>query len=215
MVVKESPSISNANDIMENKVPLREVLGNKSLWMVAIYFFLCSFFFFNWMAWAPALMMERGASPDTAALISSMIMWVTIPTLLLLPRLVHKLGLRKPLLWIPSIILALTPLWAMHITVNTGWLLMIAVGVLDSTRTVTINTLPIEIMPSEAVGTGSGLVSAMGMAGGVVGPMIGGYILDLTGSIDTALMVMIWVSVAAVLIIFRIPETGPKAVRKV
>ena len=207
--VRNLPGIDTASRMPENRVPLREVLGNKNLWAVAIYFFLCSIFFFNWIAWAPALMMERGASPETAALIASVVMWVIIPTELLIPRFVHKLRWRKPwLLWMPSIVLALVPLSAMYITVNLGWLLMIAVGILDSIRTVAIRSLPIEIMPSEAVGTASGLVDSVGMAGGVVGPLIGGYILDLTGSINSSLMVMIWISVAAVLCIFKIPETG-------
>ena len=210
--VKGLSTVRVLSDSAENKIPLRQVLSNKNLWVIAIFFFLCSFFFFNWVAWAPALMMERGASPDTAALISSVIMWVIIPTVLIVPRLSHKLGLRKPLLWIPSIILALVPLWAMHITVHFGWILMIMVGTLDSIRTVAIRTLPIEIMPVEAVGTASGLIDAVGLAGGVLGPLVGGYILDLTGSINSSLLVMIWISVAAVGLVFRIPETGQKAI---
>ncbi|MFC2045123.1 CynX/NimT family MFS transporter [Chloroflexota bacterium] len=208
--VRNLPGVDISSETMENIVPLRQVLGNKNLWMVAIYFFLCSIFFFNWIAWAPALMIERGATPATAALISSVVMWVIIPTELLMPRFANKLGLRKPLLWIPSIALTLVPLWAMYITVNLGWLLMIIVGILDSIRTVVIRTLPIEMMPRETIGTATGMIMSLGSAGGVIGPLIGGYILDLTGSINSSLMVMIWISVAAVVCIYKIPETGQR-----
>jgi CP family cyanate transporter-like MFS transporter len=156
-------------------------------------------------------MMEKGASAEIAGVISSIVMWITIPTLLLVPRLSHRLGLRKPFLWLPCLILALAPLMAMNINVALGLPLMALVGILDSTRTVAIRTLPIEIMPKEAVGTATGLVMSMGAVGGVIGPLAGGYLLDVTGDMTMMLYVLIGVSIASALIALRIPETGPKA----
>jgi nitrate/nitrite transporter NarK len=66
-------------------------------------------------------------------------------------------------------------------------------------------------MPNEAVATATGFIMSMGSTGGVIGPLAGGYLLDVTGDMTLMLYVLIGVSVASALIALRIPETGPKA----
>lgn len=188
----------------------RQLLRNKSLWLAAVLFLLHNFFFFNWVGWAPALMMEKGATPELAALMASVTMWVAIPTVLFVPRLSDKLGLRKPFLWIPSAILALTSLWAIHINVAMAWLLMAVVGMVHYSRFVTIMVLQAELMPKHVVGVASGFISSIGFIGGIIGALIGGRILDLTGSLNQSLLVLIGVSIAMAVIALKIPETGHK-----
>jgi CP family cyanate transporter-like MFS transporter len=208
-LVREAPPvISYENPDQNNRIPVSHVLKDKTLWLIAIFFFITSFFFHNWIAWAPELMMEKGASADTASLISSSLLWVAIPSVLLAPRFAHRMGLRKPFLLIPSIALALAPLWAIYMTAPMGWPLMIMVGIFDSVRTIMVLALPLELMPKEAVGTASGLIVSIGFSGGVVGPMVGGLILDLTGNLDMSLIVLLAISIAAIAIAYKIPETG-------
>ena len=61
------------------------------------------------------------------------------------------------------------------------------------------------------MGRASGLILSVGSVGGIVGPLIGGYALDLTGSLNQSLLVLIGVSIAAAVTAFQIPETGPRA----
>lgn len=211
-LVKEPSSGTNSGEtVTETSVPIKQVLSNKTLLIISIFFFLTTFFFQSFTAWTPELMIEKGASPDTASFIASMLMWVTVPAILITPRLAHKSGLRKPFLLIPSVILAFTPLWAIYMTLPMGWPLVIIIGVFDSVRTIITIALPIEIMPKEAVGTASGLLITIGFAGGIVGPLVTGRILDLTGSIDLSLFILIGISAAAVVLAFKIPETGLQA----
>ena len=163
-----------------------------------------------WVGWSPTLLMLEGATPEMAGLISSITLWVGIPTVFLMPRLAYKLGLRKLFLWAPAIALALAAWGAINISLPMGWLLMALVGVASTTRFVTMMVQPVEMMPKEVVGTASGLVFSVGYTGGVIGPLIGGHILDLTGSLDLSLLVLTCLSIAAVVIAFRLPETGPK-----
>ena len=212
ILVKEPPSESiQAQQVSREDKPSYQVWRNKSLWLVSILFSIHNFFFFNWSGWAPALMMEKGAPPDLAALIASVFLWVAIPSVLLAPRLSNKVGLRKPFLWIPSIILALTSLWAIYTNVPMAWALMALVGIVHNARLVTIMALPVEMVPKEAVGAASGLLFSVGFIGGIIGPLIGGHILDLTGSLNLSLIVLIGVSIATVGIAFKVPETGPRA----
>ena len=95
-----------------------------------------------------------------------------------------------------------------------GWALVITIGIFDSVRTIITIMLPIEIMPREAVGTASGLLITIGFAGGIVGPLVTGRILDLTGSMDLSLVILIGISVAAIALAFKIPETGLQARRE-
>ncbi|MBA7663249.1 hypothetical protein ES703_71288 [subsurface metagenome] len=91
---------------------------------------------------------------------------------------------------------------------------MAVVGVAVCTRFPMILALPVEMMPKEEVGTASGLVFSMGYTGGVIGTLTGGRILDITGSLDLSLLVLSGASIAAAVIAFRLPETGPKAKSK-
>ena len=211
ILVKEPPSKSiYVEPTSKSNIPFRQVLQNKNLWLVAILLLLEDFFFYTWTGWAPALMILKGATPSMAGLIASITIWVGIPTVLFMPRLAYKLGLRKPFLWGPSIVLAFAAWGAMHITLAMSWPLMALVGVADLTRYVIILALPIEMMPKEAVGAATGLLFSIGYIGGVIGPLIGGHIFDLTGSLNLSFLVLIGVSIAAVSIAFRLPETGTK-----
>jgi hypothetical protein len=47
--------------------------------------------------------------------------------------------------------------------------------------------------------------------GGVIGAWVGGRILDLTGSLDIAMLILIGISAATAGIALRLPETGRKS----
>ena len=90
---------------------------------------------------------------------------------------------------------------------------MALVGIADCTLLVTVLALPVELVSEKEVGTASGLLLAIGHAGGLIGPWVGGHLLDITGNFDRSLLVLMGAAVAAVAIAFRLPETGPKAKR--
>jgi cyanate permease len=92
-----------------------------------------------------------------------------------------------------------------------SWPLMVIVGIANITRFSTILALPVETMSREEVGTASGFVLSIGYAGGIIGPLIGGRVLDLTGNLNQSLIMLIFVSIAAAILAARLPETGPRA----
>jgi CP family cyanate transporter-like MFS transporter len=201
---------------MESKTPsvgtpFLRVIRNKHLWLVSILFVLHNFFFFAWTGWAPHLLMAKGASDTLAGLITSIFPWVGIPTVLLMPRLAYKIGLRKPFLWVPAIIMAMASLGAIYMNLNLSWLVMAIVGIANNTRFITVLTLPVEMVPEKDVGTASGLILSIGHMGGVIGAWVGGRILDLTGSLDIVMLILVGISAATAGIALRLPETGRKA----
>ncbi len=125
-----------------------------------------------------------------------------------MPRLAYKLGLRKPFLWIPAIALAVAALAARAITLDMSWIIMVVVGVTTGTQFAILLALPVEMVPKEQVGAASGLVLSVGYIGGIIGPLMGGRILDVTGSLSLSLVVLIGVSIAMAGVAIMLPETG-------
>jgi AAHS family 3-hydroxyphenylpropionic acid transporter len=197
--------------VSQGKTPFRQILRNKRLWLAAGLLLLHNLFFYSWTGWAPTLMRLKGATPELAGLIASVTIWVAIPAAFLVPRHAYRLGLRKPFLWIPGIILALAAWGVIGANIFMSWFLMALVGVAIIARFTTILALPVEMMPRKDVGKASGLILSLGYVGGVLGALVGGRILDVTGSLDHSFLVLVAVSVAAVGIAFGLPETGPRA----
>ncbi len=197
--------------LREVNTPFRHVLHNKRLWLAASLLLLHNFFFYSWTGWSPTLMRLKGATPELAGIITSVTIWVAIPAAFLIPRLAHRLRLRKPFLWIPGIILALAAWGIISTTIPVSLFLMALVGVAIIARFTTILALPIEMMSRRDVGKASGVILSLGYVGGVLGALVGGRILDITGGLDHSFLVLAVVSLAAVGIAFGLPETGPKA----
>ena len=67
------------------------------------------------------------------------------------------------------------------------------------------------MVPKEFVGAASGMVLSIGYIGGFVGPWLAGYIMDATGNLNLALVVLTGVAIALLCIALIIPETGSRA----
>ena len=160
--------------------------------------------------WAPELMVMKGASPDLAALMASVVFWVSLPIAFVVPWTSDKLGVRKPFLWPSFLVLALVSLVAIYAPLSLGWLLMAAFGIGSAIGFVILLVLPVELVPAEAVGKASGMIISISYIGGLVGPWITGHIIDNTGNLDLALVVLIVLSAVATYLALRLPETGPR-----
>jgi cyanate permease len=73
-----------------------------------------------------------------------------------------------------------------------------------------ILALPVELVSKESVGVASGMVLSIGYLGGLVGPWLAGYIMDITGNLDLALVVLVGTAIIWTVIAFLIPETGSR-----
>ncbi|MFC1872835.1 CynX/NimT family MFS transporter [Chloroflexota bacterium] len=211
LVIEPPHDIGHVKTTSVNTALFSQVLRNRNIWLVSVLFFLHNFFFISWFGWTPALMSTKGATSGLAGLITSVTQWVSIPSVLLMPRLSDKLGLRKPFLWVSSIMLAFLTWWTIEASLSMSWLLVALVGITNSTRFVTILALPVEMVPKEEVGTATGLV-LLGNIGGVIGPLIIGSILDLTGRLDLSFLLLVGVSIVTAGITFMLPETGQKQI---
>jgi len=154
--------------------------------------------------------MLKGGTPEFAGFISSLTFWVAIPAAFMIPRLAHRVGSSRPFLLAAAIMMIIAVLTWDHLSLDTSWLPMVLVGLADCAILVTVLALPLETVPKEEVGAACGLLITAGHIGGPIGPVVGGHILDITGSLNRALLVLIGVAIAMVGIWFRLPKSAPK-----
>ena len=151
--------------------------------------------------------MMKGATATSAGLITSIFPWVGIPTVIFMPRLAYKLGVRRPFLWVPAIVMALAAAGATHMNLTLSWLVMALVGIASNTRFTTVIALPVEMVAPEDAGTASGLILSIGHLG-AVGAWVGGRILDTTSGLDIAMLILVGISAAAAGLAFKVTDTG-------
>ncbi|NQU13119.1 MAG: MFS transporter [Desulfobacteraceae bacterium] len=186
------------------------VWKNKGLWLVVFAFFCNNVHFYTWSGWTPKLMMLKGASPNSAALISSLMQWVSLPAIFLVPWFSYKLGLRKPFVWMAATIMALASWAVIYAPVSWSWPIMVVVGIALTGTFPILISLPVEMVPKASIGKASGLVLSVGYIGGLVGPLMAGYSMDVTHSLDLALVVLVGVGIIWALLGFLLPETGSR-----
>ena len=87
---------------------------------------------------------------------------------------------------------------------------MAFIGVAAAIRFATILALPVEIVGPAQAGSASGLVISVGYTGALVGPLIGGLIIDSTQSYDWVFWGLAIVSAITVGVAFVVPETGSR-----
>lgn len=213
--VKEPPPKSfNIESMPRSDVSFRQLLSktlkNKSLLLLSIFYAMHSFFYYTWTGWSPALVMLKGGSPELAGFISSLTLWIGIPATIIIPRLVRRAGMNKPFLWASAITMVISALVWASISLDMTWLLMVLVGFADCAILVIVLALPLEMVPEEEAGAAGGLMITAGHIGGPIGPLVGGHILDITGSLNQALLVLVGIATAMVFMLFWLPEIGPK-----
>lgn len=211
IAVKEPPRTAEQSiTVARDKDTPLGMLKDKGLWLAAFLLVANCLHFYVWVSWTPTLMVLKGATPEVASAITSIRGWVGLPAIFLVPFFSYKIGLRKPFLWASGLLLAFASLWAIYLTFPWGWLLMAVVGITIGGSFSMILALPAELSEGKSIGSASGMVLSIGYIGGLIGPWLAGYLFDISGTLNWALIGLIVVGLGWTLVGALIPETGRK-----
>lgn len=188
---------------------LIEVLKNKYIWLVAIYFaFAANITFYTITGWFPTFFVDKGISEAGAGLLTSLTTLAGLPAVFLVPFASDKLGLRKPFLWISCLIATLGFIGIIYTSYNLDFMLMIVLGITLTATYVMSLFLPLELVRPECAGTASGVVISIGYIGGAMGPLIAGRLKDTTGTLIPSIIMLAILTFISMILVFFIPETG-------
>jgi cyanate permease len=212
IVVKEpQPGRRQSGPVGEVNRSSYRIWTSGSLWLVTILFFIINYVTFSWLGWAPQLMMDKGAPPALAALMASVMPWVSIPLTFAAPWASDRIGSRKLFLWPSFALFALVLVSAIYAPVSLGWAVVVVVGLAAGAQLPIILSLLPDLVPAEGIGRAGGMVMSIGYIGGLVGPWLGGYILDITGTLNLNLVILAGLSAVGVYLSLKLPETGVRA----
>ncbi len=215
IVVREPPCPSPEIESEQtgSVVGLKDVLKDKTLWLLAFILLLHNIFFYTWSGWLPTYLLQKGASLGISGLLTSVMLWVGVPTVILVPMLFSRTNISKRLLiWVPSLIFAFLAIWILYASGLSIWIIMAVAGIINILRFNTLLSLPVEIMPKEHAGVAGGVVVAIGYIGAVIGPSMTGQILDITGSFQIVFVILAVLSLITMGLTFLIPSDSEKEV---
>ncbi len=197
ILAKERPKSAAASLQMKSPrelkgIPFREslstVLRNKHMWILMLTTFFLLAPQIGLIGFLQTMLILKGTDPTTAGLISSMISWFMIPSSFITPMLSDRIGLRKPFIWVTSI-LAGAALYLVGTTTGTPlWISVAIYGFLIGGMAPIILAMPVELAGTPYSATAGGLTLVGGYLGALVAPWLAGYLTTATGSFLPAII---------------------------
>jgi CP family cyanate transporter-like MFS transporter len=189
------------------KMMLRTLLGSKQVWIATIIGSSSFLIFYGFGNWLPTLLEAKGMSPAEAGWLASLPGWIGLIGSAIIPGLAST-GSRKPII----IVILLIEGVAIYVIGLAFELLLL--GSLVIYGFISGATLPLMLVVlmdlpdvgAEFTGVASGLFFSIGASMGFIGPIIVGYLTDLSGAFLPAVIVLAITVEAMVVITLLLKE---------
>jgi cyanate permease len=190
------------------KESLSTVLQNKYMWVLMLTTLFLLAPQVGLLGFLPTMLMLKGIDPTTAGLIASMISWFMIPSSFIIPMISDRVGLRKPFIWITSII-ASVALYLVGTTTGLPlWISVIVYGFLIGGMAPITLAMPVELVGPLYSATAGGFMLVGGYLGALIGSLLAGYISTATGSFTSAVIMCTVLTGVDAICGFILKETG-------
>ena len=165
---------------------------------------LLNFAFFITIGWLPTYLASAGWAPVSAGAVTSVISFVEVPAILLVPHLSNRAGRGKLIIMMSFLLISICAL-ATLFKPSLTWIAAPVFGMTFGGAFVLLLAFPAQFTKQEKVGRAAGAILAIGYLGGLIGPPLAGYLRDVTGSFFSVFMVMAGVGLIAVCLSARFP----------
>lgn len=173
----------------ERLIPFREIINNKRFWIMCVIYFCFGFGLHSIMVHIVPYAIELGITPETAASVLSTIGGISIVSMLLVGYLSTKLGVKLSLvynfiIWIAALLwLQISDkLWMLY-------LFALAFGFAYGGLIMLQSFLAAELFGLGSLGMILGSVTFFYTFGSAIGPLLVGYMFDVTSSYMIAFII--------------------------
>jgi cyanate permease len=180
---------------IDKKVPtgmiIRSLLGNKHVWMVAIIGSTSFLVFYGFGNWLPTLLEGKGMSPINAGYLASIPTWVGLLGSAVIPG-VALAGARRPII-VGLLLIEGVSMYIVGISAGASLLVSLIVYGIFSGAVMPLMLVVMMDLPevgADYTGIASGLFFSIGACMGFIGPILVGYLTDLSGSFIPALILL-------------------------
>ena len=190
-----------------------EVQPEKSVWRTGIAWWLTvlmgaqSFLFYFFAAWLPTIAISKGLTPEIAGYLAFAFQLMTIPAAFIIPAIAPRLKDQRGLISIVSV-LYIVSLCGLVFTQSTA-LLTVCVMLYGFSTGSCFNLcmllISLRTKNASRATSLSGMVQSLGYGFGALGPILGGWLFDWTGSWNTAFLC---VGILIVIIFFSGRQAG-------
>jgi len=182
LFVREGPFQKSRND---KKVPWKKAFSNLELWKTGLVWLIFQVTALSFLSWAPKLFHDfKGLDLVYASTLASTLMLAAIPFVPLFGLFSDKVRRRKPFLVVGPLLMALALIGSAY---TTGASLVASVAFLGVAAAMVppiVTLLPAELLESDVVGLGFGIISLCLNIGGALAAPLFGLFLDTTGSME-------------------------------
>jgi sugar phosphate permease len=194
---------------------LARAMRTSRFWWLALGYFCGLLTWYLVQVHQTKYLVENGFSATQAAFALGMVSLAGVPGQIALGQLSDRIG-REPVWAIGSlgfigtyVVLLALPSFPSPLLL---WTMVLLQGVLGYGMTSVFGAMPAEIFEGKHYGSIFGTLSLASIAGGAVGPWLGGLIHDATGSYAIAFWIAIGASVLSIVAIYRASPSGVRVV---
>lgn len=176
-------------------VPLREavtkLLREKYVWIVAIMGFSLAFSSYGFGRWLPKLLELKGMSPAEAGFLASVPGWFGLIGTVVIPGL-GKTGSRKPLVFVTLLVQGIC-IFTTATVIGLPFIASLVFYGISSAATFPLLMVILMDMPqvgAKYIGTVAGILFSFIGLGAFTGPLMVGFLADLTGTLLLGIIVL-------------------------
>ena len=179
---------------------------DKTVWKLNIIFLAQGFTFYSLTSWLPTYYHELGLPLKTGTGLLTVFILLNLPSSLIIPFISDRVGGTKTSLMVSCLVLLPGMAAILFWPLAMPWLVVFFMGLAMGGIFALSFALPLEYVHPTRVGSVAGANLLVGYAGTFIGPVIIGYVHDVTSSFRAGWMVVLVVIVLLFLTAWSLPK---------